>query len=518
MLPRLLFAVCLIGLAAGCLPGGEGSPETTDDVPNVVFIIADDLGYGELGSYGQTKIQTPNLDRMAAEGLRFTQFYSGSPVCAPSRATLMTGKHTGHTYVRDNYELGGFRDDEERGQLPLKPGTETIGTMLQQAGYATALIGKWGLGGPGSTGIPTRQGFDFFYGYLDQKQAHNYYPTHLWIGTDTLRWDTLRNDYFHPHQQLKSAPEDPSAYEQYKATDYAPDLMTQQALGYIREHQDQPFFLSLAYTIPHVALQVPDEELSAYQFEETPYLGEESYLPHPRPLAAYAGMISRMDGYVGQVLDLLGELGLRENTLVIFTSDNGTTFNGGVQADFFNSVGPLRGLKGSVYEGGIRVPMIAWWPGHIQAGTTTDHVAALWDVLPTVAELTGATPPDSIDGLSFLPTLLGDTAAQAQHDALYWEYHGLCGGQQAVRMGKWKGVRLGIEDAPGAPIRLYNLEEDVGETRNVAGEHPEVARQVWQQMQQMRTPPEIDRWAFAVAEQPALATDTQEHACFPWNR
>ena len=507
-----------LGACAGGNTTTENDAPADSQSPNIIFILADDLGYGELGSYGQDKIQTPHLDRMAAEGLRFTQFYSGSPVCAPSRATLMTGKHTGHTYVRNNYGLGGFRDEEERGQLPLKPGTETIGAMLQQAGYATAFIGKWGLGGPGSTGIPTRQGFDFFYGYLDQKQAHNYYPTHLWTGTDTLRWDTLRNAYFSPHQQLDSAPDDPSAYDKYEGADYAPDLMTDRALSYIRKRHDEPFFLTLAYTIPHVALQVPDEELTAYDFEGPPYLGQEGYLPHPRPLAAYAGMISRMDGYVGQVMDLLEELGLAENTLVIFTSDNGTTYNGGVEAQFFNSVGPLRGLKGSVYEGGIRVPMIAWWPGQVEPDRTTDHVAALWDVLPTAAELAGAAPPDSVDGVSFLPTLLGEPARQQEHDYLYWEYHGLCGGQQAVRMGKWKGVRLGIHEAPDAPIRLYDLKEDIGEERNVAGKHPEVARQLWRQMQRAHTPSEIDRWQFAIAEDPELGTGTPEHECFPWNR
>ncbi|MDX1740653.1 MAG: arylsulfatase, partial [Rhodothermales bacterium] len=379
LLSGWVIAAAVMLLASAC------SDVNRPDRPNIIYILADDLGYAELGSYGQTRIRTPHLDDLAREGIRFTQHYSGSPVCAPSRATLLTGLHTGHAQVRDNYELGGFLDEEERGQLPLEPGTVTLGTLLQEHGYTTAIIGKWGLGGPGSAGVPNNQGFDYFYGYLDQKQAHNYYPTHLWRNAE---WDTLRNEYFHPHQRIDDEPADPSGYDSYKGVDYAPDLMTEEALGFIRDQRDGPFFLYLAYPIPHVALQVPDESLAEYDFEETPYLGERGYLPHPRPRAAYAAMISRMDGYVGRVIALLRELGLDRNTLVVFSSDNGPTFNGGTDSDFFASAGPLRGLKTEVYEGGIRVPMIAWWPGRIAAGSVTDHVSAFWDVLPTVAEVT----------------------------------------------------------------------------------------------------------------------------------
>lgn len=526
----LLLASTLALLLAGCAgpqqPGGgaaEGSgsaaEEETRSRPNVVLILADDLGYGELGSYGQGKIQTPHLDRMARQGLRFTQFYSGSPVCAPSRAALLTGRHTGHLRVRGNYELGGFRDDEERGQLPLEPGTATLGPMLQEAGYTTGFVGKWGLGGPGSTGLPTRQGFDFFYGYLDQKQAHNYYPTHLWRSTDAgaVVWDTLRNDYFHPHQEIEEAPGGLAGYDPFKGADYAPDLMTEQALRFIRRNREQPFFLELAYNIPHVALQVPDEELAAYGFEEMPYLGQRGYLPHPRPRAAYAGMISRLDGYVGQVTALLDELGLDENTLVLFTSDNGPTWAGGVEPDFFGSAGGLRGLKGSVYEGGIRVPMIAQWPGRVEAGATTSHVAALWDVLPTLADLSGATPPAAIDGVSFAPTLLGREGEQREHEHLYWEHFGQCGGQQALRRGKWKAVRVGVREDPSAPVELYDLAANPDESRNVAAEHPALAEELWEAMREAHTPPTFERWEILEPEGfPGAASGDTRHPCFRW--
>lgn len=486
----LLFAFVLV---SACTDARRPGPSSA--TPNIIYILADDLGYGELGAYGQAKIRTPNLDRLAAEGMKFTQHYSGSPVCAPSRATLLTGLHTGHTQVRDNYELGGFPDSEERGQLPLKPGTATLGRLLQERGYATAIVGKWGLGGPGSTGVPTEQGFDFFYGYLDQKQAHNYYPTHLWRNTE---WDTLRNAYFSPHQRIDAPPSDESGYEKYRGTDYAPDRMTREALTFIRENRNRSFFLYLAYPIPHVALQVPDESLSGYDFEETPYLGQRGYLPHPRPRAAYAGMITRMDSYIGRVMELLRELDLDGSTLVMFSSDNGPTFAGGVDHEFFDSAGPLRGLKTEVYEGGIRVPMIARWPGHIEDGSTTDLVSAFWDVLPTVAEVAGFDPPVGIDGISFLPTLLG-ASGQRRHDSLYWEFHGRWGGAQAVRAGRWKGVRLGGHDDPDAPLELYDLVADIGERVDVAGRHPEIVARMLDIMAR-RSPSEIDSWNFAEYE------------------
>ena len=466
--------------------------------PNIVYILADDLGYGEPGCYGQKKIRTPNIDRLAAEGLRFTQHYSGSPVCAPSRCTLLTGKHTGHSYIRDNDEMDErgdvWHDPRLEGQRPLLPGTETIGTMLKRAGYVTACIGKWGLGGPESTGHPNRQGFDHFYGYLCQRVAHNYYPTHLWRNGDK---DILEeNAYFFPHQRLPEDkdPQDPASYIPYSGKQYAADYMIAEALGFIRENRDRPFFLYFATPVPHVSLQVPKDSLREYEgaFPEIPYLGEKGYVPHRTPRAAYAAMITRMDRDVGRIMTLLRELGLDENTLIIFSSDNGPTYAGGVDYDFFNSAGPLRGLKGSVYEGGIRVPMIARWPGKIRPGSATDHVSAFWDVMPTLAELAETNPPSDIDGISLLPTLLG-SGGQKRHDALYWEHFGRPA--QAVRLGDWKAVRRYDGDRRPGSIELYDLKTDTGETNDVAGRNPDVVRKI-ETIMASRIPSEFARWNF----------------------
>lgn len=463
------------------------------DPPNIIYILADDLGYRELGSYGQQKIKTPHLDQMAAEGMRFTQHYAGSAVCAPSRCTLLTGQHTGHAFVRNNYELGGFADNEERGQLPLPIDAFTLGHMLQQQGYVTGAIGKWGLGGPNSTGIPNKQGFDFFYGYLDQKQAHNYYPTHLWRNET---WDTLNNEYFSPHQRLDAAPKQASGYDAFRGNDYAQDKMAEEALRFIREYQSQRFFLYLPFPVPHLALQVPDEALLSYRgiFAETPYLGEDGYLPHPTPKAAYAAMITRMDEQVGAIMALLQELDLDENTLVMFSSDNGATFKKGPDTRFFESVGELRGLKGDLYEGGIRVPMIARWPGQVPAGSVSEHISAFWDVMPTLAELSDAKLPHHTDGISFLPTLLRHAEEQPVHAFLYWEYHGR-GGSQAVRMGDWKGIRTQVHKNPDAPIQLYHLSQDLGEQNDLAKTYPEIVAQIHRLMRS-RTPSHIEKWNF----------------------
>ena len=463
--------------------------------PNVIYILADDLGYGELGSYGQTLIKTPNLDHLASQGMRFTQHYSGSPVCAPSRCTLLTGLHTGHCQVRDNYELGGFADSTERGQLPLEEGTYTLGSMMQSAGYTTAIIGKWGLGGPNSSGIPNEQGFDYFYGYLDQKQAHNHYPSHLWRNTE---WDTLANGYFHPHQQFEGNDlNDPTAYDDYKGVDYAPDLMAQEAENFIRQNSEGPFFLYFAHTVPHLALQVPDEELETYEgmLSESAYDGSSGYLPHIRPQSAYAAMITRMDRHVGRIIEILHELGIEKETLVIFSSDNGPTYVGGVDTAQFRSSGGLRGGKGEVYEGGIRVPMIVAWPGTIVPGTSTDHVSAFWDVMPTLAGLTGITLTTQVNGVSFLPVLMGQEPPTPSE--MYWEYHGRgWGGAQAARIGPWKGVRLGGHENPSAPVHVYHLESDPRELTNLADVHPEVAQELLSLMQS-RSPSKIERWNFA---------------------
>jgi len=458
--------------------------------PNVIFMMADDLGYGELGCYGQTKIRTPNIDALASGGMKFTQHYSGSPVCAPSRCSLLTGKHTGHAYIRGNDEMRErgdvWHDPALEGQRPLPPGTETIGTLLQRAGYATGAIGKWGLGGPESTGRPNRQGFDHFYGYLCQRVAHNYYPTHLWRNGEK---DILEgNDYFYPHQEFPGDgdPDDQAAYAGYAGKEYSLDPMVEEALDFIRAHREKPFFLYLPFTVPHVALQVPEDSLKEYAgaFPETPYLGERGYLPHPTPRAAYAAMVSRMDRGIGRIMALVKALGLDEDTLVIFTSDNGPTFNGGTDSAFFESAGPLRGLKASVYEGGIRVPMIARWPGKIAPGSQSGHISAFWDFYPTFADLIGAETPADVDGISLLPTLLGGPAGQEEHAYLYWEFRG---GMQAVRMGDWKAVRL----TPSDPIELYNLREDLGETRDVAGAHQEVVARVAEIMATGRTESEL---------------------------
>jgi arylsulfatase A-like enzyme len=468
--------------------------QDTATTPNFVVILADDLGYGDVGPFGQRRIRTPRIDRIAAEGMRFTQFYSGSTVCAPSRGTLLTGRHTGHAYVRDNHELGGFLDEEERGQLALPPDHPTVARWLKARGYATAVVGKWGLGGPGSTGVPTKQGFDFFFGYLDQKQAHNYYPTHLWRNEERY---PLRNKYFSPHQPLVGDPKDAASYEQYRGTDYAIDFMTREAVSWLRANASKPFFLYFAPTIPHVSLQVPEEALKQYEgaFPETPYTGNNRYLPHRTPRAAYAAMITYLDAQVGRILDTLKAIGADERTLVIFTSDNGATFDvGGAPTQFFESNGKFRGHKTNLYEGGIRVPMIARWPGRIRAGATSLHVGANWDFWATFAELSGGGPPEGTDGISIAPTLLGRDG-QRSHESLYWEFHAQ-GASQAVRMGRWKGIRREVAKRADAPIELYDLEKDERETTDVASSHPDVVRRIGELMRSSRTTSVLPKWNF----------------------
>jgi arylsulfatase A-like enzyme len=484
--------VIAAALCAAALRATPVQPPRATRPPNIVFILADDLGSGELGAYGQTKIRTPRLDRMAAEGMRFTRFYSGSPVCAPSRATFLTGRHTGHAYVRDNHELGGFPDEEERGQLPLPATEPTVAEWLKSRGYATALVGKWGLGGPGSVGVPTRHGFDRFFGYLDQKQAHSYYPTHLWRNEARF---PLANAYFSPHQTFTGDPADPAAYARYRGTDYAIDLMTREALGFIRDNASRPFFLYFAPTLPHLALQAPESAVRAYEgaFPETPYLGDKQYLPNRTPRATYAAMVSYLDAQVGQLLDTLKSAGLDDNTLVIFTSDNVATFDaGGAPTAFFNSHGGLRGTKTDVYEGGIRVPFIAHWPGKVRAGATSDHLGANWDMWATFADLVGGAAP-STDGVSIVPTLVG-RGRQRAHAALYWEFHSK-GSAQAVRMGRWKGVRSNVKRNPAAPIELYDLSTDPGESSDIATAHPDIVSRI-EQVMRARTRSGIDEWNF----------------------
>ena len=472
-------SVAVSGQTACAVPSGAGRR------PNIVFIMADDLGYGEVGAYGQTKIRTPNLDRLAREGMRFTQHYSGSPVCAPSRCVLLTGMHTGHAYIRGNDEMADrgdvWRDLSLEGQRPLPPGTTTVGGLLQEAGYINGAMGKWGLGGPGSSGAPNRQGFDRWYGYLGQRLAHNYYPVHLW--SDSTKHVLEGNEYFHPHERLPedADPADPASYQKYNGQQYSHDLIVDEALAFVQENQDRPFFLYLPFTIPHLALQVPDDALAEYEgaFEETPYLGGQSYTPHPTPRAAYAAMITLMDRDIGRVMDLVAELGLDEDTVFIFTSDNGPSWVGGVDFEYFESQGGLRGRKAQLWEGGIRVPTMARWTGKIAPGSLAERPSALWDWLPTITEIAGARTPAGIDGVSLAPTLLGNPGEQADREYLYWEYVG----GQAVRLGDWKGIRLSLDDE----LELYDLGQDPSETTNVAAENADVVARIEEIMTTGRT-------------------------------
>lgn len=462
--------------------------------PNIIYIYADDLGYGELGSYGQTKILTPHLDRMAREGMRFTQHYTSTPVCAPARCMLMTGRHGGHSYIRGNYELGGFKDDEEGGQMPLPEGTFTVAKMMKNAGYATGAIGKWGLGAVNTTGHPNRQGFDYFYGYLDQKQAHNFFPTHLW---ENGQWDTLSNSFIDVHKPLPAQDSDPAHFNAYKGKDYALARMGEKTLAYIRQNKDKPFFLYLPYTAPHVSLQAPEEDIKAYmgKFDEKAYRGEKRYTPTLYPKATYAAMITYLDKQVGAVMALLKELKLDENTIVMFSSDNGPTFDvGGVDTEFFNSTAGLRGRKMDLYEGGIREPFIARWPGKIPAGKVSDHISVQFDLMQTLAELTGANAPVN-DGISFLPTLLGKSSGQKQHPYIYFEFPEK-NGQVAVRMGRWKGVKSNMKKDRNAPWEIFNLEADRNETTDVASSHQDLAKTFEAILQKEHMTSHVREWEF----------------------
>jgi len=460
----LLIALCS-GLAA------QG-----DRKPNIVYLLADDLGYGEVGCYGQEKIKTPHLDQLAAEGMRFTQHYSGAPVCAPSRCVLMTGRHLSHAYIRGNKPV------MPEGQWAIPDDAVTIPELLRPLGYATGCVGKWGLGPAASTGDPNAQGFDLFYGYICQRVAHNYYPTHLWLNGQK---HLLDNRAFSSKTRLKEAPD---SYAQFYGNEYAPDRMISAALAFIRRSKDAPFFLYVPFVEPHVAMQPPAEWVDMYpeEWDDKPYLGNRGYLPHPRPHAGYAAMISHLDNHVGRIVALIDELDLAEDTLVMFSSDNGATHDvGGADTKFFNSSGPLRGRKGSVYEGGLRVPTIARWPGTVAAGVTSDHVSGFQDVMPTLVEIAGGPAPGGIDGISFAPTLLGE-GEQQQHDYLVWEFFGY-GGLQAVRAGKWKAVRRKLRKEP-TPIELYDLSVDLAEANDVAASHPEVVARMDRIMRTDRTP------------------------------
>lgn len=478
------------------------------------MILADDLGYNELGCYGQEIIETPNIDKLAAQGLIFEDFYSGSPVCAPSRCALLTGKHPGHMYIRNNDEwdkrgnVWGFEACNENpyleGQRPMSDTIQTIGKMLQDQGYETALIGKWGLGGPESQSTPNDQGFDFFFGYNCQRQAHTYYPVHLWKNKQKV---LLQNKSVAPHQKLKESddPHHEDSYKDFYQEDYAPALMLDEALGFMENNQTQPFFMLYASPIPHVALQAPKEWVDYYHQkfgEETPYTGDKSYFPCQYPHATYAAMISYLDWQLGEMVTKLKALGLYENTLIVFTSDNGPTYNGGVDAAYFNSAFPFSSekgrTKGSLYEGGIRVPMIASWPGITPQGSQSNLQGSFWDFLPTFAEITKTETHYESDGISMLSTLTGDSQNQKKHDFLYWEFNS----QQALVFGKWKAIRTEAKN-PQSELLLFNLENDPGETKNVAAENPIIIEQIKVMMNNSHQPPTEDwqqKWVLSQAE------------------
>lgn len=450
---RVLLAASLV-TAVG-LPAPGSAESSQERPPNIIFIHADDLGYGDLSCYGQKKFQTPHIDRLAAEGIRFTQYYAGSTVCAPSRYSLMCGIHMGHAWIRGN------------GDVPLRDEDVTVGEVLKAAGYATGVIGKWGLGREGTPGLPSRQGFDEHFGFLDHGHPHRQYTDHLF-------------------RDAERVPVDPKAW--------ANDLLADAALDFVRKHRARPFFLYWALSVPHAEIQVPEEDLEKFRgrFPETPFVNRQAddhpsrgYRSQAAPRAAFAAMITRMDRHVGRLMALLKELEIDDNTIVFFSSDNGPHKEGGADPLFFASAGPLRGIKRDLYEGGIRVPMIVRWPGKVPPGSASDHVWAHWDFLPTAAELAGTKAPEGIDGISMVPALFGKPARS--HEFLYWEFHER-GFQQAVRWGDWKGVRLG----PGRPLELYDLKTDPGEAQEVAAHHPEVVARLEEYLKTART--ENERW------------------------
>lgn len=449
--------------------------------PNIVFIMADDLGWGELGCYGQKIIRTPNIDSLARDGMRFTQFYSGNAVCAPSRCCLMTGLHPGHAYIRDNGNPKGLDDLKTKygwefpGQHPIPEDTPTFTRQFKQAGYAVGAMGKWGLGHVGTSGDPARHGFDLFYGYYCQVHAHNHYPKFLW-----------RND------KKETQPGNDATLS---GQSYSQDRFVEEAVTFIRAHRDQPFLLYLPFIVPHLSIQAPESAVAPYrsQIQEEDYK-HTAYLKHPTPRAAYAGMVSNMDEGIGKVLACLKELQLEDNTVVVFTSDNGATYDrlGGTDSAYFHSAGELRGLKGSLYEGGIRVPLLVRWPGKIAAGQSTDWTGAHWDFYATLSEVAGVDVRTKTDGVSFAPLLLGKE--QKAREFLYWESPGY-GSQQAVRAGKWKAVRQQMRPAArqgkNITTELYDLESDPNETRNVAGEHLEIVTQLEAILKREHVPSEL---------------------------
>lgn len=430
---KIFLPICCVALTQVACTGGTKKKQVTK--PNIIYILADDLGLGDLGCYGQQKIETPNLDQLARNGMRFTNHYSGQAVSAPSRCVLLTGLHTGHAYIRGNDEVDSrgnvwsheamLADSSLEGQRPVPANTVMIPRKLKEGGYTTACIGKWGLGYPGSESTPNKMGFDFFYGYNCQRQAHTYYPPFLY--RNECR-EYLNNKLLAPGTKLDPEADPKSeASAKYTQAQFAPDLMFQEIQKFVDRSKDEPFALFWTNPMPHVPLQAPEKWVKYYvdKFgDEAPYTGNQGYFPCRYPHATYAAMISYWDEQIGQLIQQLKDLGIYENTIIIFTSDNGPTFNGGSDSPFFDSACPFKSEAGwgkaSLREGGIRVPMIASWPGHIPEGTTSDLLCAFWDMMPTMCELAGVAAP-ATDGISIVPTLLGEEQKQ-QHDYLYWEY------------------------------------------------------------------------------------------------
>jgi len=447
---------------------------TAQQKPNIIYILADDLGYGDLSCYGQKRFSTPNIDLLAKRGMTFTQHYAGCTVCAPSRSSLLTGLTSGHTPIRGNMSW------KPEGQYPMVSATYTIAEMLKDAGYVTGAFGKWGLGSPGSEGDPNKQGFDEFYGYNCQTLAHNYYPDHLWDNQTKVILKGNSGDQF---------------------GEYAPELIHQWALQFIEKNKDKPFFLFYPTNIPHAELRLPDENMKNFRGKYLPekaYKGAEPgdkgfrngpYGSQSESHAAFAAMVTLLDQQVGEVVAKLKELGLEKNTIIIFSSDNGPHLEGGGDPDYFDSNGPLKGYKRDLYEGGIREPMIACWPEKIAAGSKSNLISAFWDVMPTFAELAGVKSPEKIDGISFLPTLLGKSG-QKVHQSLYWEFHEN-NGRQAVRMGDWKLVRYNVSIPEKVTNELYNLKTDLGEEENVAAKNPKIVNEMLEIMKNSRTPSDV---------------------------
>jgi arylsulfatase A-like enzyme len=497
----------IAGIAAVTLSGCSGRT-AINKRPNIVFILADDLGYNDLSCYGQKIIETPHIDALARNGIRFTQYYCGSPVSAPSRCVLLTGMHTGHSFIRGNHEwpergdVWNFSKVEEdpslEGQYPLPAETVTFSKVLQDAGYRTACIGKWGLGAPLSDGVPWKQGFDLFFGYNCQRQAHTYYPVHLWRNEVKVKLD---NEFVLPHTKILDGDGDPEncgSYARYRQKEYAPDLMLNEALSFIQSVKDQPFFLYFTTTIPHVPLQAPQEWVDKYRKkigDEKPYIGDKGYFPCQYPMATYAAMVSYLDFQTGALVKELKKKGIYENTIIIFTSDNGPVTTGGAVSDFFENAKPFGQspdhLKGSVYEGGIHVPFIISWPEKIRKPGVSDMICAAWDIFPTFCDITGSEHPDGLDGISILPAILGK-GKQPMHDYLYWEFPEKRG-QQAVRMDKWKGIRDSSRDG-NLKIRLYNLENDVTENSDVSDNFPEIVKRIADIMVMEHQKPGVQRF------------------------